>query len=667
MLAPGWTSYDHRLRYQTYDVTALLRAGRERARRDRSATAGTAAGSASTAGAATSTATGRRCSPSSRSRYADGTARARRDRRRLARGAPGRSSPPTSTTARPTTRALERAGWSPPASTTAAGRRVRVGRARPSPTLVAPTGPPVRRTEELAPVAIAAPRRRARRSLDFGQNLVGRLRIRVQRRGRARRSRCATPRCSRTASSASARCASAAATDRYTLRGGGAEELGAALHLPRLPLRRGRRLARASSTRRTITRGRRATPTWSAPAGSPAPTRCSTGCTRTSSGACAATSSTSRPTARSATSGSAGPATSRSSRPPRAFLYDCAGLLASWLRDLAAEQRDAAASCRSSCPTSAAATSAADAGRGGWGDAAVDRAVGAVRALRRRRRARARSTTACAAWVDLVAALRRRATGSGTSGFQFGDWLDPAAPPDEPGRGADRPAPRRHRVPRPLGRARRPGRRGARARPTTPRATRALAAEVARRRSTREYVTPDRPDRQRRADAYALALEFDLLPTRRAARARGRAAGRARARRRLPDRHRLRRHAAHLRRARAAPASRRRRLPAAAPARVPVVALPGHDGRDDDLGALGQHAARRHGQPRRDDLVQPLRARRGRRLAAPHRRRPRAGRARLPPARVRPLPGRRPDATPAPRTRRRTAGRRSAWRARTAR
>src|SRR2546430_125319 len=28
VLAPGWTSYDHRLRYQTFDVTPLLPAGR---------------------------------------------------------------------------------------------------------------------------------------------------------------------------------------------------------------------------------------------------------------------------------------------------------------------------------------------------------------------------------------------------------------------------------------------------------------------------------------------------------------------------------------------------------------------------------------------------------------------------------------------------------------
>src|SRR5690606_25378235 len=27
LLTPGWTSYDHRLQYQTYDVTALLREG----------------------------------------------------------------------------------------------------------------------------------------------------------------------------------------------------------------------------------------------------------------------------------------------------------------------------------------------------------------------------------------------------------------------------------------------------------------------------------------------------------------------------------------------------------------------------------------------------------------------------------------------------------------
>ena len=82
-------------------------------------------------------------------------------------------------------------------------------------------------------------------------------------------------------------------------------------------------------------------------------------------------------------------------------------------------------------------------------------------------------------------------------------------------------------------------------------------------------------------------------------------------------------------------------------AELPVVALPGDHGRDHDLGALGLDAARRHHQPRRDDQLQPLRPRRRRRLDAPHHRRHRPARARLPPRPSRPgpaaaSPGRRP-------------------------
>ncbi|WP_308123136.1 alpha-L-rhamnosidase C-terminal domain-containing protein [Streptomyces geysiriensis] len=40
---------------------------------------------------------------------------------------------------------------------------------------------------------------------------------------------------------------------------------------------------------------------------------------------------------------------------------------------------------------------------------------------------------------------------------------------------------------------------------------------------------------------------------------------------------------------------------------MPVLALPGDDGRDHDLGALVLDAARRLGQPGRDDQLQPLR------------------------------------------------------------
>jgi alpha-L-rhamnosidase len=74
--------------------------------------------------------------------------------------------------------------------------------------------------------------------------------------------------------------------------------------------------------------------------------------------------------------------------------------------------------------------------------------------------------------------------------------------------------------------------------------------------------------------------------------------------------------------------------------------------RHDDLGALGLDAARRLHQPRRDDLVQPLRARRHRRLAAPLRRGPRSRGAWLrapadratPPRRLRLRLGGAPDA-----------------------
>ena len=103
----------------------------------------------------------------------------------------------------------------------------------------------------------------------------------------------------------------------------------------------------------------------------------------------------------------------------------------------------------------------------------------------------------------------------------------------------------------------------------------------------------------------------------------------------------LRRHPARLGRADPDRAPRQG-LRSAARAGLPLVAVPGRHGRDHGLGALGQPAARRQRQPGHDDLVQPLRARRRRRLAAPRRRRPRTGRAGLPRGAVRSAAGRRP-------------------------
>ena len=156
----------------------------------------------------------------------------------------------------------------------------------------------------------------------------------------------------------------------------------------------------------------------------------------------------------------------------------------------------------------------------------------------------------------------------------------------------------------------------------------AAEAEVVRRAWLDEYVTPAGRIVSDAQTAYALAIMFDLetdpirlelMGDRLAALVRrdgyriGTGFVGTPARRRRADPHGARRHG----------------VAAPAPDREPVVAVPGDDGRHDGLGALGQHARGRHHQPRRDDVVQPLRARCDRRLAAPSRRRarPRGARA----------------------------------------
>jgi alpha-L-rhamnosidase len=115
--------------------------------------------------------------------------------------------------------------------------------------------------------------------------------------------------------------------------------------------------------------------------------------------------------------------------PTAAFLYASTGVLESWLQDLSAEQR-----ARGSVPNfvpwiecgfppnPAAA----------WGDAAVivpwtiyqrtgDRGV------------LARQFASMKAWVDQIESLASP-NGLWSEGFQLGDWLDPAAPPEDPGK-----------------------------------------------------------------------------------------------------------------------------------------------------------------------------------------------------------------------------------------
>ena len=244
-----------------------------------------------------------------------------------------------------------------------------------------------------------------------------------------------------------------------------------------------------------------------------------TGCTRTSCGACAATSSTCPPTARSATSASAGPATSRSSRPPPPSSTTAPGLLAL----LAAPTSPPSSSAdgvvpfvvpERHCDGPAIAPAAALGRRGG------DRAVGAVPALRGRRACWPRSTRACAPGSTASPSSPARAA-CGTTGFQFGDWLDPAAPPDEPGRGR---APTRYLVATAyFARSARAGRRrppACSAEPRTQRATPALA-DAGARRLRRRVRHARRAPAQRRADrlrAGAASSTCCPTPTQRAAR-----------------------------------------------------------------------------------------------------------------------------------------------------
>ena len=114
--------------------------------------------------------------------------------------------------------------------------------------------------------------------------------------------------------------------------------------------------------------------------------------------------------------------------PTASFLYDSLGFLASWLQDLADEQQELGTVpayvpwIELLGPVLPAAA---------WGDAAVVvpwvlyERFGDVDLLRRQ-------YDSMCAWVDQIAAIAGE-NHRWDAGFQFGDWLDPAAPPDDPG------------------------------------------------------------------------------------------------------------------------------------------------------------------------------------------------------------------------------------------
>lgn len=111
--------------------------------------------------------------------------------------------------------------------------------------------------------------------------------------------------------------------------------------------------------------------------------------------------------------------------PTASYLYDTSGFLASWLADLAADQTDGVVPfvVPNVLPYPAPPAAA-------WGDAATVvpsvlwQRFAALDVLERQ-------LESMAAWVEAV----RQVAGENllwTGGMQFGDWLDPAAPPDDP-------------------------------------------------------------------------------------------------------------------------------------------------------------------------------------------------------------------------------------------
>jgi len=192
--------------------------------------------------------------------------------------------------------------------------------------------------------------------------------------------------------------------------------------------------------------------------------------------------------------------------PTASFLFDTTGFLTTWLADLAAEQLpdgsvphvipDVVHSDFTNTPTAA------------WGDAAVlipwtlYQRAGDQEILERQ-------YSSMCAWVDKVSEL----AGSDrlwTGGFQYGDWLDPSAPPEDAARAQTDPdvvaTAHLARSAEVLGQAASVlGRDDDAARYTK------LASEV-RAAFARTYVTPAGRILSDTQTAYAMALEWALLP-----------------------------------------------------------------------------------------------------------------------------------------------------------
>ena len=540
----------------SYDVTDLLEARRP-CSASRSATAGTAAGSAGAG---------------SRALYGDGARRVRaardhvRRRHRAASSSPTTTgprarapcSPTTSTTARPSTPA---AATTPGCGPGFAGRGwagvhaldVRHRRARP-----------VRRPAGLAPrgaagAARSGPRRRhdARRLRPEPRRLAARSR---PGRGRHRRSRSGTPRCSSTASSAPARCARAKATDRFILSGG--EDV----FEPTFTFHGFRYAEIDGLAGRARRAGRPRRPWWShselrphrhvrvlrRPAEPAATSNVVWGHARQ-----LPRRAHRLPAARRAARLDRRHRR-RSPRPPPSSTTSTASC-DDWLRR---PRRSSSGTPTAWCPfvvpdvlkyVPRRRSFPAPDSTAIWSDAARLGAVGAVAGLRRPRRCSRRSSTrwprTCAGCEALLSP-----TGLWDTGFQFGDWLDPDAPPDDPAEAKADNGRRRHRLRLPHARPSSPRPRRCSAAPRTTQAVRGARRADCGPRST-STTWRRRPDHERLHDR--LRARDRVRPARRAdgERVAGDRLAELVAEARLPDLDRVRRHAVRHRRADPRPAT----------------------------------------------------------------------------------------------------------------
>ncbi|GCE30362.1 alpha-L-rhamnosidase [Dictyobacter alpinus] len=497
VLAPGWTSYRHRLRYQTFDVTNLLQEGDN--------TLGAILGDGWYRGrlgfgGGQQNIYGEHVALLAQLEviYTDGSSeRIISDENWRSAASPIIASniyDGETYDAR-----LELAGWSEADFHDQGWSNV-----RPLDwdfnTLIAPSGPPIRRIELISPVAITTTPS-GRTLIDFGQNLVGRLRITVQgERGQTITLRHAEvlengELCTRPLRAAKA-------TDHYILHGTGSEvwEPRFTFHGFRYAEVEGwpgtpdpdaiRAVVCHSDLERTgwfecsdpLINQLHANIVWSMRGNFlDVPTDCPQ---------------------RDERLGWTGDI--QIFAPTACFLYASAGFLSSWLADLAAEQ-----SPDGNVPfvipnvlegQNPPATA--------WGDATVIvpwvlyQRYGDSDIL-------TRQFASMRAWVDLLARI------SGEKylwdyGFQFGDWLDPIAPPDNPGAARTSPyviatiyfahsAELLGRAAGIIGR-------------TEEEAHYLGLADHVRTAFAREYVTPNGRVISDSTTAYALALQFGLLP-----------------------------------------------------------------------------------------------------------------------------------------------------------